>query len=488
MVFSSVIFLFLFFPLVLLGYYILSHKTNSIQIKNIYLLFVSCVFYYFGEQNNIFFMLFIIILNFYTASLLYTGSVDDETYRAKEKKHKYLLTACVVICIGGLWYFKYLNFTIDIFNSLMGNQVFEMKDIVLPLGISFYTFHALSYTFDVYYGRMDPEKNILNFIAYVMMFPQLVAGPIVRYRDIQKQFYRRCVTQVGLFNGIRRFCYGLAKKVLIANTVSSYADAVFAVPVEQLSVLDCWCGALAYTLQIYFDFSGYSDMAIGMAMMFGFRYKENFNYPYIAKSAGEFWRRWHISLSTWLRDYVYIPLGGNRLGKYKKVRNVLVVFMLSGLWHGANSTFVCWGAMFGVFIALESLGFSNVLKKSKLFAHIYLILIAITGWVIFRADTLNYAEDYIMKMYGLLNPDNMVQFSAISIENNVAFALAIGVILCYDWRPAYKKSVMKISSVVGKNVFEIEKVLGYALAVSLFVVSAMSIVSSSHNPFIYFRF
>ena len=480
MVFSSVIFLFLFLPFVLLGYYLLSRK--NIQIKNTYLLLASSIFYYFGEQNSIFIMMFVIALNFYIAPYLYPDySNDKKTFLQKYRLG--LLSACVVICIGLLWYFKYLNFSIELLNALFHKQLFEFKDIVLPLGISFYTFHALSYTFDVYYGRMLPEKSLLRFMTYVMMFPQLVAGPIVRYIDIKKQFYHRCVTQAGLYNGIRRFCYGLSKKVLLANTVSIYADKIFSAPIEQLGLLDLWLGAIAYALQIYFDFSGYSDMAIGLAMMFGFRYKENFNYPYIAKSASEFWRRWHISLSTWLRDYVYIPLGGNKLGTYKKIKNVLIVFILSGLWHGANSTFVCWGALYGIFIALETLGLRNLLKKSNTLSHIYLILIALTGWVIFRSDTMNYACEYLIKMYSL----TAIDVNTIPMENNIVFAMVIGSIFCYDWRPHYKRIVIRASN-LSHRVFYIEKLSGFIISVLLFVISAMSIVSSSHNPFIYFRF
>ena len=450
---------------------------------------VSSFFYYYGESDKILLMYFVIFINYLTARVVYSGEFESSTFVKKSVLQKFTMFLCVAVCIGLLWYFKYFLFSIDVFNGVFNGFLYyaDADKIFLPLGISFYTFHVLSYTLDVYFGRLKVEKNLLNFAAYVLMFPQLVAGPIVRYKDICYQFYNRTVSGVGFFNGVRRFCYGLAKKVLVANTVAVYVDEVFMISPELLSWSDCWMTAIAYTLQIYFDFSGYSDMAIGLAMLFGFHYKENFNYPYMAKSAGEFWHRWHISLSTWLRDYVYIHLGGNRGSTMKTCRNVLVVFLCSGLWHGANITFVCWGLLYGIFIVLESLGLKKLLNRCSILAHIYLLLIAISGWVIFRADTMDYAKDFIAKMYLL----NFTGFSiSHDVANNVLFAILIGAILSVDWRDCYKKLVRSIAKKSSNyhRVFFAAKLASYLVAMGLFVVSVASIISSQHNPFIYFRF
>ena len=306
MVFSSALFIFLFLPLVLVVYGLIPEQRTA--WRNIFLLLVSSLFYFWGEQEKILLLYLVILVNYWCGRIVFTGTEDMPGFEKKSRTQKAALFFCVLFCVGLLWYFKYLGFTLEILSLLLGGHITlpDVRQAALPLGISFYTFHVLSYTLDVYFGRMRAERNLLNFAAYVLMFPQLVAGPIVRYRDVRSQFYHRVVTGAGFMNGVRRFCYGLAKKVLIANTVAVYADRVFSLPPEQLGWADCWVGAVAYTLQIYFDFSGYSDMAIGLALLFGFHYKENFNYPYISRSAGEFWRRWHISLSTWLRGYIYI--------------------------------------------------------------------------------------------------------------------------------------------------------------------------------------
>ena len=484
MVFSSVIFIFLFLPIVILAYRFIPKKNTIWQ--NIFLLLVSSIFYYYGEQEKILLMYFVVLINYLTALYI---SKNKDFYYYKYFTRKAALFFCLFICIGLLYYYKYFNFSIEIFNALVGGslQLNKIEDIVLPLGISFYTFHVLSYTLDVYYGNMVVEKNLLNFATYVLMFPQLVAGPIVRYKDIQQQFYNRIITGVGFFNGVRRFCFGLSKKVLLANTLAVYVDQIFATEVVQLSFFDCWVAAIAYTLQIYFDFSGYSDMAIGIALMFGFHYKENFNYPYIAKTAGEFWRRWHISLSSWLRDYVYIHLGGNRCSTIKSYRNVILVFLVSGLWHGANMTFVCWGLIYGIFIVFENMGLKKFLANRKILSHCYLLTLVTSAWVIFRADTLEYAKSFIMKMY-LVSGDYILSFHNVP-ENNVIFALVIGSILAYDWRVIYKNVVYRLAKINSRSsVFLTTKILNFILAILLLALSISSIISSSHNPFIYFRF
>lgn len=486
MLFTSPVFLFLFLPVV----YVLHRLVHkNIFLSNLLLLATSSFFYYYGEQEKILIMYFVIILNWLTGWYVYSGTHDDNTYIEKTPMQKFALFGCIVVCIGLLWYYKYLNFSIAIFNDLFNpNQHLEyIKGIVLPLGISFYTFHVLSYTLDVYFGRLKVEKNFFNFASYVFMFPQLIAGPIVRYIDIKHQFYHRNMTLLGTINGLRIFFYGFAKKVLLANTISVYVDDVFSKNINDLTPLDCWLGGIGYSLQIYFDFSGYSSMAIGLAMLFGFRYKDNFNFPYIAKSASEFWHRWHISLSTWLRDYVYINIGGNRVASWRKHFNVIFVFFCSGLWHGANTTFVCWGLLYGICIMLENMGWKKVIHKFSTIGHIYLLLVAITGWVMFRSDSMTYAGEYIKKMYLV---DFTQMHCSVVIENNIIFAMLLGVILSYDWRNLYKKVCMYFAVKFNKRseVFMAHRVAAFMVSTILFVISIASVISSSHNPFIYFRF
>lgn len=490
MVFSSVIFLFVFLPAVIVLYRLLP---KSIVIRNLFLFLVSSFFYFFGEQKQIFLLYLVILVNYFTGRIVYTGTEEEGNLEPKSGLQKLTMFSCVTFCIGLLWYFKYFHFTWEVVQTLSPGTVGwkEVEQLALPLGISFYTFHVLSYSLDVYFGRMKVEYNLLNFATYVLMFPQLVAGPIVRYRDVCKQFYHRVVTGAGVANGIRRFCFGLAKKVLIANTLAVYVDKIFAVPALELSLTESWLGAIAYTLQIYFDFSGYSDMAIGLALFFGFHYKENFNYPYISRSAGEFWRRWHISLSTWLRDYVYIHLGGSRTTAFKTARNVLIVFLFSGLWHGANFTFVNWGILYGIFIIIENAGLKKFLKKHRVLASVYLLTLVTTAWVIFRADNMQYASSYIATMYGLHGFNlSLVQ----KPEINVTVAILAGMLLSYDWRNSYKKAVVFLSGKCNKGkaysprIFNVARICSFVTAVGVFALSVCSIVSSSHNPFIYFRF
>lgn len=487
MVFTTPVFLFLFLPFTL-GMYFLMQK----RYRNAFLFVMSSAFYFFGEQKMLFLMYGVILLNYCTA-LLFTHTDNKITNNLITQKRGHLikksaLVVCIAICIGLLWYFKYWHFSIDIFNKTaaflgINYHLSQVDKILLPLGISFYTFHVLSYTFDVYMGKMKADKNLLNFMAYVLMFPQLVAGPIVRYIDIQKQFEHRTISINGFSNGIRRFCFGFAKKVLIANTVAKAADKIFALPPEQIDFATAWLGAVCYTLQIYFDFSGYSDMAIGLAALFGFKYKENFNYPYISKTVGEFWRRWHISLSTWLRDYVYINLGGNRSGRLKYYFNILFVFLCSGLWHGANMTFVLWGAWYGVFIIIESIFLKKFLQNKNILAHIYALLVIIFGWVLFRADNVSYAIKYWQQMLKI----NTINWQAAGeyLQNDVLIALIFGIIFSIDWRIPYKKLVCYNKTYIRFWAF---KTIGYGSAFLLFIISVMSIMSNTYNPFIYFRF
>lgn len=483
MVFTAPVFLFLFLPITIIGHFLIKN-----EYRNVFLLIMSSIFYYWGEQNLILLMYSVILVNYAEGRIIdyldnqYIGA-NTELYR------KISVIVCTIICVGTLWYYKYWNFSIDAFNHLMGvlgieYAVTQVDKIILPLGISFYTFHVLSYTYDVYMKKMEAEKNILNLAAYVLMFPQLVAGPIVRYIDIKKQFLHRTVTILGFVNGIRKFSYGMAKKVLIANIIAQAVDKIFALPLDKVDFSLAWIGAIGYTLQIYFDFSGYSDMAIGLAAMFGFKYKENFNYPYISRSASEFWRRWHISLSTWLRDYVYINIGGNRCSVFRRNVNVLIVFLLSGLWHGANYTFVAWGLWYGIFIVIENIFLRKYLDKNKIISHIYAIFIIVFGWVLFRCDSIQQAMHY---WYVMCMPGNF-DFEWYRFEylhNDILVAVSAGIFFSVDWRDVYRKFVIGLSF---ENKFIVTKVYSVVVSFILFILSVMSIVTSSYNPFIYFRF
>lgn len=490
LVFTSPVFLFLFLPIVVILYFLMQKR-----YRNYFLLVASSVFYFYGEQRLILIMYGVILLNYITAlgfAYLEKKCASDnfiQTHYMQLKK--ILLLLCIGVCIGLLWYFKYWQYTQFLLGKIIAvlhidYSLSTVDKIILPLGISFYIFHCLSYTLDVYMGKLKAEKNLVNFMTYVLMFPQLVAGPIVRYIDIQKQFVERSVSMVGFANGIRRFCFGLAEKVIIANTVAKVADKVFALPTNELNISVAWLGAICYTLQIYFDFSGYSNMAIGLAALFGFHYKENFNYPYISKTISEFWRRWHISLSTWLRDYVYINLGGNRVAKWHYYLNLLLVFLLSGLWHGANTTFVLWGVWYGVFISIESIWLAKFLQGKNFIAHIYALLVIIFGWVMFRADSVAYAINYWAAMLGFTG---IFLYDLSSyMQKDVVVALIIGVILSYDWRPLYKRLVLAYATKNYKVEFLSYKLCSYIIALFMFIISVSSIISSSYNPFIYFRF
>lgn len=489
MVFTSPVFLFLFLPFVL-GMYFLLRKAY----RNAFLLIVSSVFYFYGEQKMLFLMYFVILVNYLTGLALGWLQRLRMANKLNERRgrcyQKITIISCVTLCLALLWYFKYWNFTLLIFQKLaavlgFAYQVSQVDKIILPLGISFYTFHCLSYSLDVYMNKMPAEKSLLRFATYVLMFPQLVAGPIVRYVDIRRQFIKRSISAVGFANGLRRFCFGFAKKILLANVAAKAVDKIFALPVESLDWATAWIGAVCYTLQIYFDFSGYSDMAIGLAALFGFHYKENFNYPYISRSVGEFWRRWHISLSTWLRDYVYINLGGNRVSHWRYNVNILLVFLLSGLWHGANFTFVLWGIWYGVFIILENLFLQKYLKNKTSLAHFYTLLVIVFGWVLFRAGSVGYALRYWGEMLSF-DLSGAGQASTY-LQNDILLAMVLGALLSYDWRGCYKRLVLHFA-VGSRQSFLLFKLLSYGIAASLFLLSLTSVMSSTYNPFIYFRF
>ena len=461
MVFSTPIFLFLFLPAVLVLNYIIPKK--YIAAKNVVLLIASLFFYAWGEPKNVLLMLLSIAVNYVCGLLL--GRFDSD-----EKKRKVVLWASVVFNLGLLFFFKYFNF--------VTGGLFPV--IKLPLGISFFTFQIMSYTIDVYRRSVEPQKNLVKLALYISLFPQLIAGPIVRYIDVEKQLtYRECTAEKTV-RGMIRFSMGLAKKVIVSNTVAAICDGIFG-STNTVPAFTAWVGVICYALQIYFDFSGYSDMAIGMGHMLGFDFLENFNYPYVSCSVQEFWRRWHISLSSWFRDYLYIPLGGNRRGKVRTYINLIIVFACTGLWHGAWFSFIVWGLWHGLFLVIERLGFKKVLDKlPKFIGWIYTMLVVLVGWVFFRADTLSAAMKYLGEMFSFSGgvANGMAQF------DNLSFIITvIAIVLC---TPVYQFLKGKLEKTDGgkKAAF----VIGAVLATGLFILSVIFLTGSGYNPFIYFRF
>ena len=387
MVFSSTIFLCVYLPLVLLGYYICPKKG-----RNLFLLIVSLVFYAWGEPKYVFLMIFSILVNYIFGRLM-------DKNRGRQKRMKLLLVLSVVIDLGLLSVFKYTDFIITNVNAIFGSS-FDLLNIALPIGISFYTFQAMSYTIDVYRNDVRVQKNLIDFGMYITMFPQLIAGPIVRYADVQDQLAERSVTTADFSEGVMRFVVGLGKKVLLANQMGAVWSEIYALGGD-VSALMAWTGAIAYTFQIYFDFSGYSDMAIGLGRMFGFKFPENFRYPYQSVSITDFWRRWHITLSTWFKEYLYIPLGGNRCGLARQALNLLIVWSLTGFWHGAGWNFVMWGLYYFVILFIEKLFLLKALDKlPKLFRHVYALLLIVIGWVIFASDDVSVLLPYLGSMFG----------------------------------------------------------------------------------------
>jgi alginate O-acetyltransferase complex protein AlgI len=472
MLFSSIFFLFFFLPFVILLNFL---SARSIKIQNFILMMFSLFFYYWGERDHIIIMLGCIVVNYIAAILIDYSNIC-------KIKRLYLLSA-IILSLSMLGYFKYFNFFIDNINWIVHSQM-NFAKIVLPLGISFYTFHALSYVIDVYWGKIKSEKNLITFICYVSLFPQLVAGPIVRYRDISHSFYARFITRAGFRNGILRFSFGLGKKILIANTIAVMADRVFALPVAELNFSVAWAGAIAYMLQIYFDFSGYSDMAIGIGLMLGFKYKENFNFPYRALSIQDFWRRWHISLSSWFRDYVYIPLGGNKKSEIRTYFNLVTIFVLCGFWHGANYTFIAWGLFYGVFLVFErtKLG-GNINKLPKIMRHIYVLIIVLFAWVLFRVDRLHMAKAFYRSML-IPSSFNITPIADI-INPAIISAYILGSILALGFNSYLKDFVISSHN---KTMILAYKQINIVMGAVVLLVSLLPMSSNSYSPFLYFRF
>lgn len=468
MVFSSAAFLFVFLPVV----FVLSRIVPGIRAKNVLLLIASFLFYAFGEPVYVLLMLFSTLINFAAGRLLAISG---------KGKDKLVVAAAVILNLGMLSVFKYTDFFLSSVNRAFSLEI-PLTGIALPVGISFFTFQGLSYVIDVYRDRKQVARGFVKLALYISFFPQLIAGPIVKYHDVAQQIDERQVSSPLTADGVRRFILGLSKKLLIANTVGHMADLVFSAGTQELDLRLAWLGALCYALQIYFDFSGYSDMAIGLGRMFGFRFLENFNYPYISGSVKEFWRRWHISLSSWFRDYLYIPLGGNRKGKLRTELNKTLVFFCTGLWHGASWNFVLWGLWHGAFIVAEDL-LPRGGKFRRIAGHIVTPLVVLLGFVLFRADTLADAGRIYSQMFTgftfTLQSDALLR--ELLTPLNVTTVL-LGLVFSFPLLSWLRSKTATLRS--GKAL----EAVSYGAAAVLFCLCVMNLAGSDFNPFIYFRF
>lgn len=466
MVFSSTIFLCVYLPLVLLGYYICPKKG-----RNLFLLIASLVFYAWGEPKYVFLMIFSILVNYIFGRLM-------DKHRENKKRLKLMLVLSVVIDLGLLSVFKYTDFVITNINAIFGSS-FDLLNIALPIGISFYTFQAMSYTIDVYRDDVRVQKNLIDFGMYITMFPQLIAGPIVRYADVQDQLAERSVTTADFSEGVMRFVVGLGKKVLLANQMGAVWSDIYALGGD-VSALMAWTGAIAYTFQIYFDFSGYSDMAIGLGRMFGFKFPENFRYPYQSVSITDFWRRWHITLSTWFKEYLYIPLGGNRRGLARQALNLLIVWSLTGFWHGAGWNFVMWGLYYFVILFIEKLFLLKALDKlPKFFRHVYALLLIIIGWVIFASDDVSVLLPYLGSMFGANGA-----IGGMDVYTLLTKAVLL-IICCIASTELPKKLFLSAAGAMNeKAAFTLKSIL----TIALLALSMILLIGDSYNPFLYFRF
>ncbi|MFO0356379.1 MAG: MBOAT family O-acyltransferase [Sphingobacteriaceae bacterium] len=454
----------------MLAYHLFPNK-----LKNGFILAFSIFFYSWGGPKFILAILATTFIDFFLVNAMHQA-------KQKSKKIQFLVLS-LCINLGLLFYFKYCNFFIDNFNSLLGLDI-NFAKVILPIGISFYTFESLTYVVDVYKGVHKPLKSFWQYQTYILLFPKLIAGPIVRYHDIADQItnLEKNYTPEVKLSGFLIFCFGLAKKVIIANTLGMQADAVFKLPIEQLDTAAAWVGAIAYTYQIYFDFSGYSDMAIGLCKIMGFRIPENFNNPYISSSITDFWRRWHITLGSWMKNYLYIPLGGNKVSNTKLYRNLFIVFLLSGLWHGASWNFVLWGAYHGLFLVMERLFLGNVFEKLGKFISIPItFIIVITGWVLFRNENIGYAVSVIKQMYSFNFADGKFAM------NNDFMAMAI-LALIISWFAITNKTLAFQQKIYGEKFSNNGKWLVVLTSVMLFYISLSYISALNFNPFIYFRF
>ena len=468
MLFSSIVFLFTFLPAVVILYYLL-----PVRFRNVILLLASLVFYAWGEPVYLFLMLLSILFNYFSG-------LDIARNLQDKRAAKRSLVFNLIINLAVLGFFKYEGFVLDTLNGILPVHI-SYHALPLPIGISFYTFQILSYIIDVYRGNVKVQTNLPNFALYVTMFPQLIAGPIVQYADVDEQLASREVSRTKFGEGSMYFIRGLARKVLLANTSGMIFTEVSGLAKGNIAVMTAWLGAFAYMFQIYFDFSGYSDMAIGLGKMFGFEFNMNFNYPYVSKSITEFWRRWHISLSSWFRDYVYIPLGGNRVSKIKHIRNLLIVWFLTGLWHGAAWNFVAWGLYYGVILIIEKYLLSPVLDRlPDVVRHIYSIVLVVIGWVLFFSSSFGQAADYIRVMFGAGAHGFADRESMYLLTSN----LILWLILIFGSTPLVHFRYEHMLRTKKWNTTIINSVV----YVALFIVCIAYLVTETYNPFLYFRF
>lgn len=467
MVFSSLTFIYYFLPIVLFVYFIIPDK-----YRNMVILVSGLFFYAWGEPIYVLIMILSTVIDYTAGRLIHY-------FDKSNKKRTACLLISVIMNIGLLSIFKYSSFLIGIINSIFKTNIYDPQ-LPLPIGISFYTFQSMSYTIDMYLRNIKVQKNIISFTSYVTLFPQIVAGPIVRYDDVAKELDYRTVTVSKVSEGIGKFLKGLAKKVLLANNIGLVWTAVKAMDYSNISAGTAWIGILAFTFQIYFDFSGYSDMAVGLGKMLGFNFPINFDYPYISKSITEFWRRWHITLGSWFRSYVYIPLGGNRNGTFKTIRNLIIVWALTGLWHGASWNFILWGLYFGILIIIERLGWGKILEKlPAVVSRLYTFVLVVFGWVLFDVDTLSNAWSFFKAMFGANGTlyDNTANYLLIS--NIVIFIICI-----FASTTLYTETINKIKE---KKAGIINYLAPAAQLIMLLVCTAY-LVDATYNPFMYFRF
>ena len=471
MVFSSNIFLFFFLPIFLIAYFVTPQK-----FRNYTLLFFSIVFYAYGAPDFVFLLVGECIINYF----LVRGMAKTEKAGTK----KLLCGLSVIMALGLLLYFKYANFFMENLNTIMGwthHEPLDWMKVALPIGISFFTFQSITYTIDVYRGTTPPSQKLTDYVLYIMMFPQLIAGPIVNYNSVAAQLVERTSTMEDRVVGFYRFVIGLAKKVLIANTMAAYADQVFGMNYGDLATGTAWIGILAYTFQIYFDFSGYSDMAIGLGKMMGFRFPENFNDPYTSRSVTEFWKRWHMTLGNFIMNYLYIPLGGNRKGKGRMYFNLWLCFLLSGLWHGASWTFVLWGAFHGLFICADKLFLKNALKKTGTIPSVIITFFLVAmGWVLFRVDTAADAGSFYKALFAFKG--------GLTVAGDAQFWCTFALAVVFSFLTLIPFGQRLQDSIFADSYSKPLSWTMFAITLVLFILSAGSLCVSDFNPFIYFRF
>ncbi len=504
MVFSSIVFLFFYLPVVWTVYFLLPNRG-----RNAFLVLASFVFYGWGETEHWAVLLFSILLNYLLGvcihllegsnpergSLDHPGSAVDEAAERPRPIARCLLVSGIVFNLGLLAFHKYLYFALSALASILGHSTDAWESPGIsppPLGISFFTFHAISYLVDLYRLRVSPRLHLLDFALYLSLFPKMLAGPIIPCHSMESQLGKRCVTSEDFLTGIERFVTGLSKKTLIANPLAAVADRLFSLPSAEISLPLAWLGVICFSLQIYFDFSAYSDMAIGLGKSFGFHFPENFNFPYVSQSVQEFWRRWHISLSQWFRDYLYIPLGGNRCNKWRTYFNLVTVFLLCGLWHGASLNFILWGAWYGLFLVAERTSIGSIIRASwRPLRHGYTMLVVIIGWLIFRGETPFQSWVFLKAMAGLGPATSGEYYPALFLNEEVIICMILGTIFCMPVSQALKNRVVSLSTDRRQS----QRLASWGVNMTyaawlgtLFLVSCMSLAGGTHNPFIYFKF